>query len=258
MLSIRNLRVYYHTEGTIIKAVDDVTLDIGRKEIVGLVGESGSGKSTLAKSIVRLLWPPARIEGGEILYNGINLIRLEEEELRRIRGKEIAIIFQNPQKSLNPLLRIEDQVTEIIIEHLGVDKKEAYKRSVEILESVGFNNPREILEKYPHELSGGQQQRVIIAIAIACGPSLLIADEPTSNLDVVTQAHIIRLFYELCREREMSLLFITHHLGLVSELCERVAIMYRGKIVETGSVAEIFREPSHEYTQELLRAVPRI
>lgn len=255
LLEVRNLRVHYFTSKGVIKAVDDVTLSVGRGEILGLVGESGSGKSTLGLSIVRLIPPPGQLVNGEILFEGKDLVKLPESKIRKIRGKNIGMIFQDPMTYLNPVMRIRDQIAEGIMQHEGYIRSEARKKAVELLAKVKIPEPSTIALYYPHQLSGGMRQRVIIAIAISCNPQLVIADEPTSALDVTIQAQILELIKELQEELGISLILITHDLGIVAELCTKVAIMYAGKIVEEGYVYSIFKSPKHPYTVALLKAV---
>jgi len=256
MLMTQDLRTYYYTDRGVVKAVDKVSLKIGgdRKEVVGLVGESGCGKSTLALSILKLLPPSARIVGGKILWRNSDLSRYTEKEMRAIRGREISLIFQNPETYLNPLMKVGEQVMEVIRVHQSITKDEAKARAFEALELVKLPSS-EVFNRYPHELSGGMRQRVLIAMAVSTNPSLIIADEPTTNLDVTVQAQILDLFKELKEKVETSFLLITHNLGLVAEFCDRVYIMYAGKVVEYGDIYTIFEDPKHPYTQALLRCV---
>lgn len=240
------------------RAVDDVSFDIFEGEVLGIVGESGSGKSVTACSINRLIPdPPGKIIGGEILYRGIDLLKLSYEEIKQYRGKEIAMIFQEPMTSLNPVLKIETQLTEVLIYHEKISKLGAIDRAVELMELVGIPDARKRIKDYPHQFSGGMRQRVIIAMALACNPSLLIADEPTTALDVTIQAQIIDLMLKIKNEREKSaILLITHNLGVVAEICQRVIVMYGGKIQEIARVNEIFNNPKHPYTIGLLESLP--
>ena len=260
LLSIRGLRTYFHTESGVAKAVDGVDLDIHRGEVLGLVGESGSGKSVTALSILRLIpSPPGRIEAGEILYEGRNLVTLPREALRAIRGNDISMVFQEPMTSLNPVFTIGMQVTEVILAHERTSRKDAEARAIEILTEVGIPEPAVRMTQYPHHLSGGQRQRVMIAMALVLNPSLLIADEPTTALDVTIQAQILDLMMELkARRAGASILLITHNLAVVAETCDRVAVMYGGKIQEIAPVEELFRNPLHPYTQGLLGSIPRV
>lgn len=240
------------------KAVDGVSFDIYEGEVLGIVGESGSGKSVTANSILRLIPdPPGKIVGGEIVFKGKNLLDLSYDEMQDYRGNEIAMIFQEPLTSLNPVMKIGDQVMEVIIRHQDVDKEEAFKRAVKMLEQVGIPSAEKRMKDYPHQFSGGMRQRVVIAMALACNPSLLIADEPTTALDVTIQAQIIDLMLNLKNERQDSaILLITHDLGVVAETCDRVIVMYGGKIQEVGSVEAIFNNPMHPYTKGLLNSLP--
>ena len=259
LLSIEGLKTYFFTEDGVVKAVDNICLDVGRSEIVGLVGESGCGKSTVALSILRLVPYPGKIVSGKIVFDGIDLLTLDEDEMRKIRGGRISIIFQNPQTSLNPVFKIGFQIAEAVRLHQKISKdEEIKKRVIDILEKVGFSDPERQFELFPHELSGGMQQRVMIAMALSCRPDLLIADEPTTSLDVTIQAQILELMKNLQKEFKSSILLITHNMGVVAELCDKVAVMYAGKIVEYGDIIAVFKNPSHPYTKALLQSVPRI
>jgi peptide/nickel transport system ATP-binding protein len=260
LLSIRGLRTYFYTESGVAKAVDGVDLDIAQGEVLGLVGESGSGKSVTALSILRLIPdPPGRIVDGEILYRGRDLLTLSWEEIRKIRGNEISMVFQEPMTSLNPVFTIGMQVTEVIQAHENVSKQEAHRRAVEILTEVGIPDPAERMKQYPHHFSGGQRQRVMIAIALVLNPSLLIADEPTTALDVTIQAQILDLMMEMKQRRAgASILLITHNLAVVAETCDRVAVMYGGKIQEVAPIDALFDAPFHPYTHGLLGSIPRV
>jgi peptide/nickel transport system ATP-binding protein len=260
LLSIRGLRTYFYTESGVAKAVDGVDLDIRRGEVLGLVGESGSGKSVTALSVLRLIPdPPGRIEAGEILFGGRNLLALPWDEVRAIRGRDISMVFQEPMTSLNPVFTIGMQVTEVILAHEQVSREEAHQRAVDILTEVGIPEPAVRMKQYPHHLSGGQRQRVVIAMALVLNPSLVIADEPTTALDVTIQAQILDLMLELkSRRTGASILLITHNLAVVAETCDRVAVMYGGKIQEVTPVEELFRNPLHPYTKGLLGSIPRV
>lgn len=227
-------------------------------EVLGIVGESGSGKSVTAYSIMGLTAYPGKLIGGTIYFNGHQIEKMSEKEMRKIRGNEVSIIFQDPMTSLNPVYTIGNQITEVIRLHTGKSKKEAYDRAKELLELVGINEPTKRLKQYPHELSGGMRQRVMIAIALACEPKLLIADEPTTALDVTIQAQILELMQELRQKLGMSIIMITHDLGVVASMCERIAVMYAGHIVEYGTADEIFYEPKHEYTKGLINSIPKL
>jgi peptide/nickel transport system ATP-binding protein len=261
LLQIRGLRTHFFTESGVAKAVDGVDLDIRPGEVLGLVGESGSGKSVTALSILRLIPdPPGRIVGGEILFRGLDLLKLSWEDIRTVRGKDISMIFQEPMTSLNPVFRIGRQVMEIILEHEpATTKEQARTRAIELLARVGIPEPQVRVDQYPHELSGGMRQRVMIAIALALNPALLIADEPTTALDVTIQAQILDLMLELkARHEAGAILLITHNLAVVAETCDRVAVMYGGKIQEVAPVRELFYNPLHPYTRGLLGSLPRV
>ena len=257
LLSVENLKVFFHGDGILSKAVDGVSYDIREGETVCLVGESGCGKTVSALSILGLIpQPPGRIHGGKVLFKGRDLLDLNEEALQKIRGREIAMIFQEPMTSLNPVFPVGEQIEEVIVNHESVDKMEARRRVIGLLDDVGIPAPEQRLKDYPHNLSGGQCQRVMIAMALACAPDLVIADEPTTALDVTVQAQILHLFREFQDRKRMSVLYITHNLGVVAEIGDRIYIMYAGVIVETGNGDQIFRDPSHPYTMGLLAALP--
>lgn len=260
LVEIRNLKTHFKTESGIAKAVDGVDLNIFKGEVLGLVGESGSGKSVTALSILRLIpTPPGEIVQGSIIYNGKDLLKSSWEEIRRIRGNEISMIFQEPMTSLNPVFTIGMQLMEIILEHEQCSRKEAYERSVEMLKLVGMPEPASRMNAYPQHFSGGMRQRVMIAIALACNPALLIADEPTTALDVTIQAQILELMLRIKEQRKDSaILLITHNLGVVAETCDRVAVMYGGKMQEIGSTEEVFNNSQHPYTRGLLASLPQL
>ena len=258
MLEVKNLATYFHTEDGVVKAVDDISLHITEGRILGVVGESGSGKSVMSLSIIRLLEGTGRIEQGQISLLGRDLVRLPEPEMRKIRGKEISMIFQEPMTSLNPVLTVGNQVMEAIMLHQNVSKDEAARRTVELFREVGIPNPERRIDSYPHQMSGGQKQRVMIAMALSCNPKLLIADEPTTALDVTIQAQILDILRRLRNQRDMSILFITHDFGVIAEIADDVAVMFRGKIVEYGNVLEILTNPKHPYTKGLLNCRPRL
>ncbi|MBI4124903.1 MAG: ABC transporter ATP-binding protein [Deltaproteobacteria bacterium] len=255
MLQIKNLKTYFYTPSSVVKAVDDVSFTIGKGEAVGLVGESGSGKSVLSLSILRLVSRPGKITGGEIWWEGRDLLKLSEREMRAVRGKKIAMVFQEPMTSLNPVFTIGDQIAEAIREHEGGGKKAVHARVIELLKLVGIPAPEERIGNYPHQMSGGMRQRAMIAMALACKPDLLIADEPTTALDVTIQMQILTLLRKLQDELGMALLLISHDFGVVAETAHRVMVMYQGKIVETAPVVEIFKKPQHWYTRELLKSI---
>ncbi len=258
LLEVRNLKTYFATKRGEVRAVDDVSFTLAQGEVLSLVGESGCGKSVTALSILRLVSPPGWIAGGELLFEGRDLLKLTEREMRAIRGDDIAMIFQDPMTSLNPVYTVGEQIAEAIRLHRKVSKKEAWNQAVEGMRDVAIPAPEVRAKNYPHEMSGGMRQRVMIAMALACDPKLLIADEPTTALDVTIQAQILDLLNELRERRNLALLLITHDLGVVAETADRVAVMYAGKIVEEAPVKELFNHPRHPYTEGLLRAVPRL
>jgi len=260
LLQVRDLKTVFRTEAGTARAVDGVDFDIYPGEVLGLVGESGSGKSVTALSILRLIPdPPGKIAGGSIIYKGRDLLKLSWDEIREIRGKEISMIFQEPMTSLNPVFTIGMQIMEVVLEHEHISKKEAFDRSVEMLELVGIRDPASRMNDYPHQFSGGMRQRVMIAMALACNPSLLIADEPTTALDVTIQAQILELMLKIKDERkDAAILLITHNLAVVAETCHRVMVMYGGKIQEIAPVKELFKNPQHPYTRGLLASLPTV
>jgi peptide/nickel transport system ATP-binding protein len=255
LLDVQHLSV---TFGGPTPAVDDVSFSMARGETLGLVGESGSGKSVTAFSILRLLQPPGRIAGGRVLFDGRDLLSLTEGEMREVRGAGISLIFQEPMTALNPVMRVGDQIAEALLVHGKGARAEARARAVELLEAVKIPDATRRVRDYPHQLSGGMRQRVMIAIALACRPPLIIADEPTTALDVTIQAQVLDLLRELKTKYNLALLLITHDFGVIAEMADRVAVMYKGKLVEHGSVREVLRHPSHEYTRNLLAAVPGV
>ncbi|GGA48029.1 ABC transporter ATP-binding protein [Paenibacillus physcomitrellae] len=257
LLDIEHLSTHFFTDGGTVKAVDDVSFQVRKGEIVCIVGESGSGKSITAMSVMGLVKEPAgRVVNGQIKLEGQNLLTLTKNEKRVLRGKEIAMIFQEPMSSLNPVLPIGQQIMEPLREHLKMGKKEARERAIELIKEVGISRAEQIVDAYPHELSGGMLQRVMIAIAISCNPKLLIADEPTTALDVTIQAQILEMMRKLREESDMSILLITHDLGVVAEMADYVVVMYAGQVVEQGEVVELFENPKHPYTQGLLKSKP--
>ena len=258
LLEIKDEKLSFFTPAGEVKALNGVSFSMNEGEVLGIVGESGSGKSVTAYSIMGLTAYPGKLIGGTIYFNGHQIEKMSEKEMRKIRGNEVSIIFQYPMTSLNPVYTIGNQITEVIRLHTGKGKKEAYDRAKELLELVGINEPTKRLKQYPHELSGGMRQRVMIAIALACEPKLLIADEPTTALDVTIQAQILELMQELRQKLGMSIIMITHDLGVVASMCERIAVMYAGHIVEYGTADEIFYEPKHEYTKGLINSIPKL
>ena len=255
LVSIKDLYVSYYSYRGVVHALNGVFLDIKTGETVGLVGETGCGKSTIGLSIARLVPVPGKIDHGEIFFEGEDLLKKSRPEMREIRSKWMAMIFQDPTASLNPVMKVGDQIAESIIVARGKTRKEAVEEAIEILSHVGIPNPSKIVRQYPHELSGGMKQRVMIAIALSKNPRLLIADEPTSNLDVTIQAQILDLMIGLKERTGMSILFITHDMGVIAQTCDRVAVMYAGNIAEHGKLVDVFKKPQHPYTQGLLEAV---
>jgi len=259
LLEVRDLRTHFFTREGVVKAVDGVSYAVEEGETLSLVGESGCGKSVSALSIMRLVPnPPGKTIGGEVIFNGQDLLRLSDSEIRRIRGRQIAMIYQEPMTSLNPVLTIRRQLTESLELHLGMNRAAARREAVRRLEQVGIPDPERRIRQYPHQFSGGMLQRVMIAMALSCNPKLIIADEPTTALDVTIQAQILDLMKRLSQEYGVSLLIITHNLGVVARYADRVNIMYAGKIVERGTARDIYRNPSHPYTLGLLNSVPRL
>ncbi len=258
LLDIRDEYLSFFTPAGEIKALNGVSFSMDEGEVLGIVGESGSGKSVTAYSIMGLTAYPGRLVGGSIRFNGHDVEKMSEKELRKMRGNEVSIIFQDPMTSLNPVYTIGNQIEEVILLHTDKTRDEAKKRARELLELVGINEPDRRLKQYPHELSGGMRQRVMISIALACEPKLLIADEPTTALDVTIQAQILELMKELRSKLDMSIIMITHDLGVVASMCEKIAVMYAGHIVEYGTADEIFYEPGHEYTKGLIKSIPKL
>ena len=257
ILEVNNLRTSFFTKKGEVQAVRNVSFKVGRKEIVGLVGESGSGKSITSKSIMGLISHPGKIVDGEILFEGKDLAKLDEKEMRKIRGNEISMVFQDPMTALNPLIKVGKQISEILIRHQNLSKNEAREKAIELLKMVGIPSPEIRVDNYPHEFSGGMRQRVCIDMAMSSSPRLLIADEPTTALDVTIQAQILRLIKKLNSENENSTILITHDLGVVYNTCDKVIVMYGGQIMETGTVEEIFSNAKHPYTIGLLKSIPK-
>jgi len=258
LLEVKDLKTYFFTEDGVVKAVDGVDFEVNRGETLGLVGESGCGKSVTAFSIMRLLDYPGKTVGGEVIFKGENLLKKNDNEMRKIRGKEIAMIFQEPMTALNPVLRVGFQISEALMMHFEISKEEAIKKSIELLKKVGIPMPEERVNEYPHQLSGGMRQRAMIAMAMSCDPALLIADEPTTALDVTIQAQILDLMKSLLREFNASLIMITHDLGVIAEIADSIAVMYASKIVEYADKKTIFHNPLHPYTFGLLTSIPRL
>jgi oligopeptide/dipeptide ABC transporter ATP-binding protein len=258
LLEVRNLQTHFPTRAGLVRAVDDVSFYVDKGELLGVVGESGCGKSITALSIMRLISPPGKIVGGEILFEGENLLNFSEERMRDLRGDDIAMIFQDPMTSLNPVYTVGEQIAEALRLHRKMSRHDAREATIAAMREVAIPDPARRVKDYPHQLSGGMRQRVMIAMALACDPKLLIADEPTTALDVTIQAQILELLNELRRTRELGVLLITHDLGVVAEVADRVAVMYTGRIVEESPVEELFARPKHPYTEGLLRSVPKL
>jgi peptide/nickel transport system ATP-binding protein len=259
LLEVKGLKTHFFTDEGVVRAVDGIDLTIHKGETLGVVGESGCGKSVTALSILRLIpQPPGRIVEGQILYNGKNLLDLRPAQMRKIRGKEISMIFQEPMTSLNPVFTVGEQIAEAIRLHEGLGRRDAMDKTVEMLKLVHIPNAERRVKEYPHQLSGGMRQRIMIAMALSCNPKLLIADEPTTALDVTIQAQILELLNELKARFNMAILLITHDMGVIAETAQRVVVMYAAQVVEEAAVVELFKEPLHPYTQGLLRSIPRI
>lgn len=258
LLEIKDLRVSFFTPAGEVKAVGGISYDLAYGEVMGIVGESGSGKSVEAYSIMGLLQSPGEIIGGSVTFEGEDVLAYNKKQMQDFRGNQVSMIFQNPMTCLNPVYKVGDQLIEAIRVHKKISKKEASARAIEMLELVGINNPDRRMNQYPHEFSGGMRQRVMIAMGLICDPKLLIADEPTTALDVTIQAQIIELMKEIQKKTGMAIIFITHNLGVVAEICDKVSVMYAGHIVEQGPVDDIFYEPKHPYTWGLLRSMPRV
>jgi peptide/nickel transport system ATP-binding protein len=257
LLEVRDLRLEFKTARGMLKALNGISFDVRTREIFGLVGETGCGKTVTGLSILRLLPRSAVVTGGEIEFSRQGLLKLPASEKQALRGNDIAMIFQDPSSSLNPVFTIESQMVRVLRQHRDMDRKQAFARAAEMLEAVGLPDVRRMLTAYPHQLSGGQQQRVMIAMALSCNPRLLIADEPTTALDVTIQAQILRLLRDLQTDFAFSVILITHNLGVVAQTCDRLAVLYAGRVVETGSTSDIFNDPQHPYTRGLMNAIPR-
>ncbi len=258
LLDVKDLKTYFYTEDGVVRAVNGVSFTIHKGEVLGLVGESGCGKSVTSLSVMRLVDAPGKIVGGEIIFKGEDLLKKSEEEMRKIRGSEIAMIFQEPMTALNPVYTIGDQISEAILTHQDVNEEEARKKTVELLDIVGIPDPDKRFDEYPHEMSGGMRQRAMIAMAISCNPDLLISDEATTALDVTIQAQILELMKDLQKKIGMAILFITHDLALVAEMADSVAVTYTGKIVEYSDARSVFKNPHHPYTYGLLSSIPSL
>ncbi len=257
LLQVKNLKTYFHSGGTTVKAVNDVSFEVYQGETLGVVGESGCGKSITCMSLARLVeTPPGKYEGGEIWLDGKDMLKISDAEMRQMRGNKISYIFQEPMTSLNPVFKIGKQISEVLMLHRGMNKEEARKASIEALDKVRIPNPERIVDEYPFELSGGMRQRVMIAMALACNPQLLIADEPTTALDVTIQAQVLDLMNNLKKEMDTSIIFITHDLSVIAEMADRVMVMYAGKVVELADVNTIFENPLHPYTRGLINSRP--
>ena len=259
ILQVKDLRTYFYTDAGVVKAVDGLTFDLHKGETIGLVGESGSGKSVTNLSIINLIQtPPGKIEGGEVLFYGEDLLKMNDERLREIRGDRIAMIFQDPMSSLNPYLKISTQMIETICLHQGLNKKAAKEKAIEMLKLTGIPAAEKRIDDYPHQFSGGMRQRVMIAMGLSCNPDILIADEPTSALDVTIQAQILDLMQDLTHRLGTAVILITHSLGVVAGVCDTIVVMYAGRIVERGTTEDIFYDTKHPYTQGLIKSVPRL
>lgn len=259
LLQVKNLATHFHTEEGIVKSVQDVSFEVDAGQVLGVVGESGCGKSVTSMSILRLIQQPqGKIVNGQIIFNGQNILDLTEDQMRKIRGNKISLISQDPMTSLNPVLTIGEQIMEAIMLHQGKNRKDAHAKAIEMLRLVGIPSPDERVNQYPHEFSGGMRQRAIIAMALSCEPQLLIADEPTTALDVTIQAQILDLMRDIKTKRNAAIVFITHDLGVVAEMCDKVAVMYAGKVVEYTDVYSLFKNPQHPYTIGLINSIPKI
>ncbi|MDW5298531.1 MAG: ABC transporter ATP-binding protein [Sedimentibacter sp.] len=257
LLEVKNLKTYFHSDSGVVKAADDVSFYVKEGETLGIVGESGCGKSITCMSLVRLVeTPPGKYEGGEIFFDGEDMLKVSDERIREIRGNDISFIFQEPMTSLNPIFKIGRQISETMMLHRGMTKQEAYKESIRMLDIVKIPNPERVVDDYPFALSGGMRQRAMIAMALACEPKLLIADEPTTALDVTIQAQVLDLMNELKQKINASIIFITHDLGVIAEMSDRVMVMYAGKVVEVASAIDIFKNPKHPYTIGLIKSKP--
>ena len=258
LLQVKNLCTSFNVDAGEVRAVNGISFNLDKGKVLGIVGESGSGKSVTAYSIMRILVEPGKIVGGEILFNGVDIVKYSKKQMREFRGKRVSIIFQDPMTSLNPTFTIGNQLREAILLHTDRNRTEANARALEMLQLVGVNEPEKRLKQYPHELSGGMRQRVMIAMALACEPDILIADEPTTALDVTIQAQILELMKDLQKKMGMAIIMITHDLGVIADMCDEIIVMYAGRVCERGTVDEIFYNPRHEYTKGLLRSIPTL
>ncbi len=259
ILEVKDLKTYFKTDDGIVKAVDGISFDLHKEENLGIVGESGSGKSVTNLSIMRLIpSPPGKIAGGEVLFHGKDILKMSKEEIQQLRGNKISMIFQDPMTSLNPFLRISTQMIETIMLHQGLNKKDARAKAIDMLKKVGIPRSEKRVDNYPHQFSGGMRQRVMIAMALSCNPQVLIADEPTTALDVTIQAQILELMNELAAEFHTAQILITHDLGVVAGMCHQILVMYAGRVVEKATADELFEDPKHPYTQGLIKSVPRL
>ena len=258
LLQVKNLCTSFNVDSGEVRAVNGISFNLDKGRVLGIVGESGSGKSVTAYSIMRILVEPGRITGGEILFNGEDIVKYSKKQMREFRGKRVSIIFQDPMTSLNPVYTIGNQLREAILLHTDRNREQANARALEMLQLVGVNEPEKRLKQYPHELSGGMRQRVMIAMALACDPRIIIADEPTTALDVTIQAQILELMQSLQKKMGMAIIMITHDLGVIADMCDEIIVMYAGRICERGTADEIFYNPRHEYTKGLLRSIPRL
>jgi len=258
LLEVSDLRTYFFTEAGVVKALEGISLEVYKGQTVGLVGESGSGKSVTAQSVLRIVPRPGKIVSGSVKFEGEELLSKSENEMRKLRGPKMAIVFQDPTTSLNPVYTVEKQLTDILVLHRDLSREEASKRALSLLERVGISEPEKRLKAYPHELSGGMKQRIAIARALSCEPVLLFADEPTTNLDVTIQAQVLELLKQLQKELNMTMVMITHDMGIIADLTERVTVLYAGKVMEIADTPTLFRSPKHPYTEALLKAVPSV
>jgi len=258
LLQVKNLKTQFDTDAGVVKAVNGISFNLEKGKVLGIVGESGSGKSVTAYSILRILVDPGKVVGGEVLFEDEDILKYSKRQMRSFRGEKISIIFQDPMTSLNPVYTIGNQLMEAILLHTDRNRKQAHERAIEMLTLVGVNDPQKRIKQYPHELSGGMRQRVMIAMALACEPDILIADEPTTALDVTIQAQILELMQDLQKKLGMAIIIITHDLGVIADMCDEIIVMYAGRVCERGTADEIFYNPKHEYTKGLMRSIPKL